>query len=59
MRVKIYDYVGADEVYRDTCDLSEAAPDSDDYQLTLAELQLMGRAWVGGGAAPLVLLIRA
>lgn len=63
MRVKIYDYTdnGA-EVYRDEAELVDVFGDGKadpDYRPALVELATVGRYWIGGGAAPLVLLMRA
>lgn len=62
MNVKIYDVNGyGEETLRSECDLLECFPDGaldDEYLQALAELRDAGRFWVGGGAAPLVLLMR-
>ena len=63
MRVKVYDYTdnGA-ETYRDEYELVECFGDGKadpDYRPALTELATVGRYWIGGGAAPLVLLMRA
>jgi hypothetical protein len=61
MRVKIYDTdKEGGEYLRCACDLSDVFDPSDgdgEYQITLSELKRSGRVWVGGGAAPLVLLM--
>jgi hypothetical protein len=64
MRVKIYDTdaTGA-EIFRAECDLAECGLDDngyndDEYAIALYELQNTGRYWIGGGASPLVLLMR-
>ena len=62
MFVKLYDcdQNGTTETFRAQCELIECfpdAPDDPEYQLALAELKRAGRYWVGGGAAPLTLLI--
>lgn len=49
-----------------TCDLLECSPDADHYdpesahalEALLRELNRVGHYWVGGGAAPLILLMR-
>jgi hypothetical protein len=39
--------------------LRDCFPDNeDDYHRAIDEIKLAGRVWVGGGAAPLFLLIR-
>ena len=61
MKVKVYDVDSETfaETFRAECDLSECFPDDDyDRHMAAAELQVCGRTWVGGGAAPLVLLMR-
>jgi hypothetical protein len=65
MRVKIFDVdqdTGA-ETYREHCELIECFPDGrgdPEYWDAVTELvQGPGRYWVGGGAAPLVLLMLA
>lgn len=61
MRVKIIDVdqTSGAETLRCECDLSECFPD-DDEACAAAQLEIAtnGRAWVGGGAAALVLLKR-
>lgn len=65
MRVHIIDIdqrTGA-ETYRSSCELSECFPDEgpigDDFRDALADLRSHGRHRLGGGAAPLVLLLDA
>lgn len=66
MIVKIFDYDPVNgEVFRAECDLHECFPDdsrdvvgNSEFLIALGELQRSGRYWVGGGAAPLVLLQR-
>ena len=63
MRVRIYDYTddGA-EVYRREAELVDVFGDGKadpDYYKAGMELATVGRYWIGGGAAPLVLLMRA
>jgi hypothetical protein len=64
MRVKIYDVdqaTGAEE-FRDECELVEAFGDGNadpEYYKAIVELATVGRYWAGGGAAPLVRLVRA
>jgi hypothetical protein len=66
MIVKIFDYDPvAGEVFRAQCDLHECFPDDSrdpngvsEFLVALGELNRSGRYWVGGGAAPLVLLQR-
>jgi hypothetical protein len=61
MRIKIYDVDQntGDETFNCQADLAECF-ESDDPELIEVEAQLhsQGRAWVGGGAAPLRLLMR-
>lgn len=60
MKVRIYDYETGEEVYRCTCDVAECFPDDDDtLRAAVSELMTTGRYWAGGGAAPVVLLVRA
>jgi hypothetical protein len=62
MNVKIYD-IDADtgaETFRCVAFLADALPtDDDEYGPARDELSRVGRYWIGGGAAPLVLLVRA
>jgi hypothetical protein len=58
MFVKIYDCEGDKEILTGQCELSECFPDAgDDYAKALRDLQRDGRTVVGGGAAPLVVLV--
>ncbi len=61
MRVRIYEVnqqTGA-ETLRGEADFTEALPEPNDEQaLAYQELRESGRAWIGGGAAPLILLMR-
>lgn len=58
MRVKVIDYDDNDEILRCVCDLQDCFPDDDEgYHLARNEIDRSGRCWVGGGAAPLVLLM--
>ena len=60
MKVRLYDYTEHGEVYRCTCDLAECFPDDDaELRAAVSELSTTGRYWTGGGAAPIVLLMRA
>ena len=61
MNVKIYDINQdtGEQTFRAVAYLADAmASDDDEYSAARAELQRSGRYWVGGGAAPLVLLMR-
>jgi hypothetical protein len=62
MHVKIYDIDdNGNETFRSLCDLRECFPigpdTSAEYIVAHDELDRVGRYWVGGGAAPLVLMI--
>lgn len=50
------------EVFERFSELRDCFPDDDqndsDYQRAAAEVQRSGRVWVGGGAAPMFLLMR-
>ena len=60
MLVKIYEHDGqGNECYSHECDHSECFDCTDESYAALCELKASGRYWVGGGAAPLVLLMRA
>lgn len=64
MKVRIYDYDDAgNEILRGTSELLDCFPDgrSDpEYNAALTELvHGPGRYWIGGGAAPFVLLMLA
>lgn len=60
MQVNVIDYADGVETLRTCCDLRECFPDSDDeYHAAHAELQRVGRVWVGGGASPVTLLMSA
>lgn len=60
MKVKIYDVADdGTETFRAECFLGEAFEDHAEYQNAWFELLRSGRYWLGGGAAPLVLLMRA
>ena len=56
MRVKIWSET--DEVPHREAELAEAVPDRTEYRETLRTLKRDGRVWIGGGAAPLILLTR-
>lgn len=62
MKVRIY-AVNQDtgiETFADECRLDEAIERGDpEYYRALVELTKVGRYWIGGGAAPLSLLMRA
>jgi len=63
MKVKIFDYTDGSETpvlsEGGECDLRECFPDDDEeYQAALDALKAEGRYWTGGGAAPLVLLMK-
>lgn len=61
MRVNIYDQDGS-ELYRENVALEDCINtewDADTYAEAQAELTKVGRYWIGGGAAPALLLIRA
>jgi len=56
MRIKITD--DNEATWRE-CDLRDAFPDDDEeYEAAHAELTQTGRYWAGGGAAPLMLIMR-
>ncbi len=59
MQVRIYDCDDAgNETFRAQCELRDCFPnDDEDFQKALAELKRSGRVWVGGGAAPLTILM--
>ncbi len=60
MRIKIFDYTAdGSETLRGE-DWLDAIFERDDpeYEAARSELMAANRCWVGGGAAPLVLLIR-
>ena len=65
MKVKVYDIShNGDETFRAECDHSECFPNDQGYnddesEIALDQLRTSGRYWAGGGAAPLVLLMRA
>ncbi len=67
MQVKIYDVDSqGNEAFRAQCDLHDCFPDdsrdengNSEFLAALNELTRSGRVWIGGGAAPLVLLMRA
>lgn len=61
MKVKIFDHAAEThiETYRATADLRDCLPDDEEYEVARHELNVVGRYWIGGGAAPLVLLLRA
>lgn len=63
MLVKVIDIdqVTGAETPRCECELRDCFPDADDdidFILTEGTLKREGRCWIGGGAAPLVLLMR-
>jgi hypothetical protein len=62
MLVKVYE-VNADagtETFLHHSDLRDCFPDDDgQYDDVRAMLQTVGRTWIGGGGAPLFLLMRA
>lgn len=61
MKVKIYDHdANGTEMPPREAHLWECFPDDNDpeYQLALDALKRDGRYWTGGGAAPLVLLVK-
>lgn len=61
MRVNVFDVNACgEETLRCVCDLADCFPDDmgDEYEQARVELRDAGRFWIGGGAAPLVLLIR-
>jgi hypothetical protein len=61
MRIKIYDYTDAEgEIFRCEAWLDEAL-DNDAEEIAYATngLSTTGRYWAGGGASPIVLLMRA
>jgi hypothetical protein len=62
MIIKLYDCECGQETLRAECELIECFPDGvadPEYHAALAELKKTGRFWIGGGAAPLALLIGA
>lgn len=60
MQVKIIDVANGIETTRSECDLRECFPDDDEeYYVALGALKKDGRFWTGGGASPLVLLMKA
>lgn len=61
MKVKYYDVTGpAQKEYRGQCELTECFPDDPEaFAEAEAEIKRCGQAWVGGGAAPLIILERA
>jgi hypothetical protein len=62
MRVNVYDHdqnTGEESLQARNVDLEECFPnDRVAYYTAREELERAGRYWVGGGAAPLVLLLR-
>lgn len=62
MRVRLYEVdqtTGAMDLVDADCDLEQCfADDRTEYHSTKAELEKIGRAWVGGGAAQLYYLSR-
>jgi|HubBroStandDraft_4_1064222.scaffolds.fasta_scaffold01416_12 hypothetical protein len=65
MRVKVYkiDQNTGEETFERTCDLTDLFPERDEgdepaYADAHNELAQVGRVWIGGGAAPLFLLVR-
>lgn len=60
MNVKIIDVANGIETTRSECDLRECFPDDEtEYYVAKGALNKEGRYWTGGGAAPLVLLMKA
>jgi hypothetical protein len=61
MRVKIYDVTGpAEKEFRAECDIAECFPDEPEAaSAAMLEIEKTGQAWIGGGAAPAVILERA
>lgn len=57
MDVKVFDEAGAEHGIRDLRDL--LGDDEAGYEAARAEIAKCGRAWIGGGSAPLFLLMRA
>lgn len=57
-KVRVYDYArqGTCPVLRCIADLSEVIPDADERTRAKSYLDLVGQYWLGGGAAPLVLI---
>jgi hypothetical protein len=47
------------ETFLHHSDLADCLPEADDYWAAYADIVKAGRAWIGGGAAPLFLLTRA
>ena len=58
MFVNIYESDGVTP-YRARVDIYDAIPDDDERIEAMEELERMGRAWIGGGAAQLFYLTRA
>jgi hypothetical protein len=60
MRVKIIDVAAnGTETFRCTSRLEEIFPERDgEYDHAHDQIDRFGRAWIGGGAAPLTLLMR-
>ena len=60
MRVKLFDIDDSGrETFRCECDLDDCFDGGDgEASVAHAELSQIGRYWTGGGAAPLVLLMR-
>jgi hypothetical protein len=58
MRVMIYDVIGpATKQFRAECDIRDYFPDDKEaMRETIAEIERCGQSWIGGGAAPLVIL---
>lgn len=60
MLVRLYDVdKDGNETFRAQCDHAECFDNADDAARALDTLRRDGRYWAGGGAAPLVLLMRA
>lgn len=64
MQVKIFDAVtenGTDRLaFRAQCDIAECFPDDPAaLDAALFDIEAFGAAWIGGGAAPVVVLERA
>jgi hypothetical protein len=61
MRVKIYDVTGpAEKTFRAECHIAECFPgDEEGASIARAEIERSGQCWLGGGAAPAVILERA
>lgn len=60
MRVKIYDFDDkGNEILRGESSLRDCFPsDAQEQYIAALSLRTYGRYWAGGGAAPLVLLMR-